>query len=167
MSKIVLGIDPGIANTGLSVVSYDSLRYRAPAHEVVKTSPSDELGRRLKIISNRIKELLDHPDYAEQIDAIAVEKVFHNKNVKSSMTTGAVIGLIHLIGYDYEIPVHEFTPQEVKRASGMGGSTNKEQMMIMANRIFASDFGTHHGADAALCGLCCIMGLNTITEVKQ
>lgn len=167
MSKIVLGIDPGIANTGIGVVTHDKLEYKLKLQTVIRTLASDSFGKRLSIIQRAIKELLkgNLANVPCVIDAIAVEKVYHNRNIKSSMTTAAVIGQIHLIGYKHKIPVYEYTPQQVKRASGLGPNIGKEQIIRIANGIFTSEFQTHHAADAAMCGLCCLLELNTKMEV--
>ena len=82
-----------------------------------------------------------------------MERVFHNKNISSSLTTGAVIGLVHLIGHHHGLPIHEFTPQQVKKASGLGATINKDTVKLVASRLFGSPIKSHHEADAALCAL--------------
>ena len=99
---------------------------------------------------------------AWKIDAIATERVFHNKNISSSLTTGAVIGLVHLIGHHHGIRVAEFTPQQVKEASGLGLTINKDTVKVVASRLFGSPIQSHHEADAALCALCVCLQARTV-----
>ena len=68
----ILGIDPGIANTGLSIVQMNAVNYSLIAAETIKTSPRYEMGKRLSIIQDEIHATLN----AWKIDAIAIERVF-------------------------------------------------------------------------------------------
>ena len=154
----ILGIDPGIANTGISIVKATSVSYSLITAETIKTSPRDETGKRLSIIHDEIHVTLD----AWKIEAIAIERVFHNKNITSSLTTGAVLGLVHLIGHHHGLPIHEFTPQQVKKASGLGASIDKDTAKLVASRLFGTPIHSHHEADAALCALCGCLQARTV-----
>ena len=156
--SIILGIDPGIANTGLSIVKTHSVSYSLIAAETIKTRPRDETGKRLSIIQDEIHATLD----AWKIEAIAMERVFHNKNISISLTTGAVIGLVHLIGHHHGLEVHEFTPQQVKKASGLGALIDKDTAKLVASRLFGTPITSHHEADAALCALCGCLQARTV-----
>lgn len=154
---IVLGTDPGIANTGLAMAQLSANSYQLIDAQLVKTPPSDDTGKRLQMIHEAITLLLDK--HAPQ--AIAIEKVYHNKNVNSSISTGKVIGLCEITAYNYDLAVHLFTPQQIKAASGFGGSANKNEMIKVANRIFRTKITSHNTADAALCALCCCLQART------
>ena len=91
MRHTILGIDPGTANTGLSVVKTKSVGYFLIAAETIKTNARDATGKRLALIDDEINAPLD----AWNITGIAIERVFHNKNITSSLTTGAVLGLVN------------------------------------------------------------------------
>ena len=110
-THITLGIDPGIANTGLAIVESNGTRYSLITAETLKTKACDDTGKRLSIIHDEINDTLD----AQKITGIAIERVFHNKNITSSLTTGAVIGLVHLIAHQRELPIYLFTPQQIKK----------------------------------------------------
>ena len=110
-THITLGIDPGIANTGLAIVESNGTRYSLITAETLKTKTCDDTGKRLSIIHDEINNTLD----AWKITGIAIERVFHNKNITSSLTTGAVIGLVHLIAHQRELPIYLFTPQQIKK----------------------------------------------------
>ena len=149
-THITLGIDPGIANTGLAIVEANSTRYSLITAETLKTKACDDTGKRLSIIHDEINNTLD----AWKITGIAIERVFHNKNITSSLTTGAVIGLVHLIAHQRDVPIYLFTPQQVKKASGLGAKIDKDTAKLVASRLFGTQIKSHHAADAALCGLC-------------
>ena len=156
--SIILGIDPGIANTGLSIVKANAVGYWLIAAETIKTKARDETGKRLALIHDAIHATLD----TWKIDAIAMERVFHNRNITSSLTTGAVLGLVHLIGHHHGLPIHEFTPQQVKKASGLGATINKDTAKAIASRLFGTPITSHHEADAALCALCGCLQTRTV-----
>ena len=149
-THIILGINPGIANTGLAVVKQNRVGYSLITAETVKTKAYDETGKRLSVIHDEINATLD----AWRITGIAIERVFHNKNITSSLTTGAVIGLVHLIAHQRDVPIHLFTPQQVKKASRLNAKIDKDTAKRVATRLFGTQIKSHHAADAALCGLC-------------
>lgn len=151
----VIGIDPGIANTGLCVLTSDRIgsKYQIKATELVKTPSNDDTGERLNAIHEALCRLLD----THAPEAIAIERVFHNKNINSSISTGKVIGLCELTAYNYEIPTMILSPQAIKAASGFGGSANKDEMLKTASRIFSTKIKSHHVVDAAFCGLAGIL----------
>ena len=96
----VLGVDPGIAHTGVAVIKVKTVGYSLITAETLKTSARDETGKRLSIMHDEINATFD----AWHIDAIAIARVFHGRNTSSSLTTGAVIGLVHLIAYQRGVP---------------------------------------------------------------
>ena len=108
----VLGIDPGIANTGLAVVKQNRVGYSLITAETVKTKASEPTGARLSAIHDEINATLD----AWKITGIAIERVFHNRNVSSSLTTGAVLGLVNLVAHQRGIAnrrIHTATNQKM------------------------------------------------------
>ena len=152
-THITLGVDPGIANTGLAIVKANGTRYSLITAETLKTKACDDTGKRLSIIHDKINATLD----AQGITGIAIERVFHNKNITSSLTTGAVIGLVHLIAHQRDVPIYLFTPQQVKKASGLSNKANKDNLIRAASGIFKTQIKSHHTADAALCALAGIL----------
>ena len=145
----VWGVDPGIAHTGTAVIKAKTVGYSLITAETLKTSARDETGKRLSIIYDEINATLD----AWHIDAIAIARVFHGRNTSSSLTTGAVIGLVHLIAYQRGVPIHLFTPSQVKCASGLGAQADKKQVLKIASGLFGTPLKSHHAAGASLCAL--------------
>ena len=89
-NHIIVGIDPGIAHTGIGVVAFEKHGYTLGKTELVKSTPKHSESIRLLKIYETVYEILDTQEL--QITAVAVEKVFHNKNVSSSIKTGKAIG---------------------------------------------------------------------------
>src|SRR5918992_5233839 len=87
---IVLGIDPGVANTGYGVVAQHQGRMLALDGGVVETSPGLDAGRRLAVIHERVGELLD--EYRP--DALALEDVYFGANARSAFGVGQARGVV-------------------------------------------------------------------------
>ena len=146
-----IGIDPGIANTAICTVTAARLGcYSLEDAKLVKSTAAQQTGARLTKIH---EALLDSIQKIRFCDAIVIEKVFHNKNVTSSLSTGAVIGICHFVAHDNEIPVIELTPQQIKKVSGRGYDADKEMLIRGASGIFKKRITSHHIADAALAAL--------------
>ena len=157
-NHMILGVDPGIASTGVAVVTAKSNGYSLITAETLKTSARDATGKRLSFIHDEINDTLD----AWKITSIAIERVFHNHNVTSSLTTGAVIGILQFIAHQRGLPIHQFTPQQVKAVTGLGTKVNKQQVLKIASRLFRTELKSHHEADAALCALCGCLQARTV-----
>ena len=145
---VVLGVDPGIANTGLAVVSRSS-RYRMLSSELVKSTPKTPKAERLLGIYEGVFTLLRDFD----CDLVAIEKCYHNKNVSSSQSTGAVIGAVMCASAMLHVPVVEVTPQQVKAAAGLGGKCGKNTVVKVMSRLLNQQRLNHHIADAVACAL--------------
>ena len=154
---IILGVDPGIANTGISIVRGDT-GYRITDHLHIETPADDSLGKRLDTIYTEINSFLSRAGN-ELVTGIAIERAFHNKNVSSNNTTQQVIGLLHLIGHQRGLPVLEVTPQQVKSACGLGGRAKKEDILQIATGLFKVEFKKkdNHLIDAAFAAICGIL----------
>ncbi|AWB85083.1 crossover junction endodeoxyribonuclease RuvC [Corynebacterium liangguodongii] len=128
----VMGIDPGLTRCGLSVVQAGRGRQVIPvAVGVVRTPASAELPERLVRLSAAVNEWLD--DYAP--DVIAMERIFERGNVSTVMHTAHAVGVLILAGAQRGIPVHMYTPSEVKKAISGNGRADKKQMTSMITRI--------------------------------
>lgn len=140
-----LGIDPGIANTGWAVVVKTARGYRLLADGLIQTDSRQQTGDRLLTLYKSISEVVG----TQLPDTIAIERCFHNKNVSSSMKTGAVIGVVQLVAAQIGIEVSEFTPQQVKASSGLGGRADKKSVEKMMCKLFRRERLSPHVADAA------------------
>nr|WP_242516544.1 crossover junction endodeoxyribonuclease RuvC [Corynebacterium mendelii] len=127
-----MGIDPGMTRCGLSVVQAGRGRTVYPvAVGVIRTPASDELPNRLLRISRAVGEWMDqyHPD------VVAIERVFERGEVSTVMHTAHAVGVLMLAAAQREIPVHNYTPSEVKKAVSGNGRADKKQMTAMITRI--------------------------------
>jgi crossover junction endodeoxyribonuclease RuvC len=127
----VLGIDPGTATTGYGVVEETEEGLRALAYGVVTTPANYPLPQRLQTIYGELRRLVRE----WQPDAVAVEELYFNVNVRTAMTVGQARGVALLAMADEGVTVAEYGPGEVKQALTGYGRAGKRQMQEMVRMI--------------------------------
>lgn len=149
---IVLGIDPGIANTGFGVVQRRSGRLVALDGGVVETPPDLAPEKRLARIHREIDDLL----LRYEPDAVALEELYFGQNVRSAFAVGQARGVVMCAAGQRGIPCHGYTPQLVKSAVCGSGRAPKEQVgrMVQALLGLASVPTPDHAADALAVAIC-------------
>jgi crossover junction endodeoxyribonuclease RuvC len=149
---IVLGIDPGTANTGYGVVSGSGSRLRGLEHGVIATSPASPLERRLCEIHERICELID----CHSPDALAIEELYFGANVRTAFAVGQARGVVMLAAGQQGLRVSSYTPQAVKSAVCGSGRADKQQVGRMVARLLALQAvpTPDHAADALAVAVC-------------
>jgi crossover junction endodeoxyribonuclease RuvC len=149
---IVLGIDPGVANTGYGVVAQHKGRMLALDGGVVETSPGLDAGRRLAAIHERIGALLD--EYRP--DALALEDVYFGANAHSAFAVGQARGVVMLAAGQRGVRCASYTPQQVKGAVCGNGRAAKEQVQRMVQTLLALPAlpRPDHAADALAVAIC-------------
>lgn len=153
---IIIGIDPGVATTGYSVIKkYKAKKERLKALEYgcITTSPKLSPPERLKKINNELNKLIKK--YRPSV--LAVENVYFFKNLKTAMPVSQVKGVILLTAAKKKIPVYEFTPLEIKLTISGYGKAEKEQIqrMIKALLTLKEVPKPDDAADALGVAICC------------
>ncbi len=127
-AAVILGIDPGTAITGYAVVSEEHAGLALRADGVIRTPADLPLSRRLLTIHRDLCSIIEQ----HRPTALAVEKVFFSKNVRTALAVGHARGVVLLSAAMYDLPVFEYGPNEVKQAiSGYGGADKRQvQQMV-------------------------------------
>jgi len=129
---LVLGIDPGTANTGYGVVRGDKAGLVSLVEcGVIRTRPRDPLPARLGEIYDGVTQLIAR----HRPDALSVEDVFYSRNVRTTVVLGHARGIILLGGHQAKLDIHEFPPAEIKKAVVGSGAATKEQVQFMLTRL--------------------------------
>lgn len=150
--RTILGIDPGLANTGWGVIEQEGSRLACRAYGCVSTPPSMELSRRLAKI-------------CEQIGAVArrfgptcvgIETVWFGQNVTAAFDTGQARGAALVACAQQGLSVGEFTPRQIKLAVVGEGTAEKAQVQYMVRQILGLAEPPHpdHAADALAAAIC-------------
>jgi crossover junction endodeoxyribonuclease RuvC len=149
----VLGIDPGLTRCGVGVVEGAAGRpLRLVAAGVVRTDPALPLAERLLAIERGLEEWLD----VVAPDAVAVERVFSQHNVRTVMGTAQASGIALLVAARRTLPVALHTPSEVKAAVTGSGRADKAQVGVMVARVLRLDEAPRpaDAADAVALAIC-------------
>ena len=149
---IVLGIDPGTADTGYGVVQSAGSRLRALEGGVIKTRSGVALESRLTEIHAAVCELLDR----HRPDAMAIEELYFGVNVRTAFAVGQARGVVLLAAGQRGIPSRSYTPQQVKGAVCGHGGAAKDQVGRMVARLLGLDSPPtpDHTADALAVAVC-------------
>jgi crossover junction endodeoxyribonuclease RuvC len=155
---IILGIDPGTANTGYGVVQGDGLGLVSLVEcGVIRTKPRDPLADRLFEIFEGVSELIAR----HRPDALSVEDVFYAKNVRTTVVLGHARGVVLLAGRRANVDIHEIPPAEIKKAVVGTGAATKEQVQFMVTRLLRlkSVPQPSDAADGVAAALACLMAI--------
>ena len=149
----MLGIDPGLTRCGLGVVDGSVGR---PLHlvevGVVRTDPGQPTALRLCEVERAVDAWLD----VHRPDAVAVERVFSQHNVRTVMGTAQASGIAMVVAARRGIPVALHTPSEVKAAVSGSGRADKAQVGAMVTRLLRLDAAPKpaDAADALALAIC-------------
>ncbi|TCC28459.1 crossover junction endodeoxyribonuclease RuvC [Kribbella sindirgiensis] len=128
----VLGVDPGLTRCGLGVVEGTPGKPPALVAVGVIRTPADlDVSKRLVLIERELDEWIAR----HQPDAVAVERVFAQHNVRTVMGTAQASGVAMVVAARRGLPVALHTPSEVKAAVTGSGRADKEQVTTMVTRI--------------------------------
>lgn len=124
---IILGIDPGLANTGWGVVEFVSNSYRPVSYGTISTKASESIQKRVHTIAEDLGSIASR----FSVDAVSMEDIFFAKNISSAIPVAKVIGGILYKFESLSIPVSLFSPIEIKSAITGVGRAEKEQVQKM------------------------------------
>lgn len=151
----IIGIDPGIASTGLGIVRGAGLKVAGYSFGIIRTSKDNSLSHRLgKIFSELLSVLND-----EKPDLMVIEDIFSLKKYpKSGLNLGKVCGVILLAGSQMNLPVAEVPVREAKQILTGNGNADKLQLEKSVRSLLAlnAPIRPDHASDAlalALIGL--------------
>ncbi|MEK7184572.1 MAG: crossover junction endodeoxyribonuclease RuvC, partial [Patescibacteria group bacterium] len=117
------GIDPGYDRIGIAITDDKDLIHS----ECFSTSPKDDFHIRLKEIGQRVNKIIK--EYRP--DIMAIESLFITKNQKTAMKVAEARGVISYEASLVDIPIHEYSPPQIKVAVTGHGRSDKSQIIKM------------------------------------
>jgi crossover junction endodeoxyribonuclease RuvC len=149
---IILGIDPGLANTGYGLIRYEKKKIELIDYGCVLTYKKDAFSLRIKKIYYKIKELIEKYNPHE----VAIEEIFFNKNVRSAITVSKVHGMVAITVALIGLELYEYTPLQIKQATVGNGRAEKHQVQSMVKILLnLSEIPQpDHAADALAAAIC-------------
>jgi crossover junction endodeoxyribonuclease RuvC len=149
---IVLGIDPGLANTGYGVVRSTGGRLVALDGGVIETGAGLAIEQRLADIHTAIDALLAE----HEPQGMALEQLYFGQNVKTAFAVGQARGVSMLAAGQRGVRCESYTPQQVKGAVCGNGRADKGQVARMVQALLGLDAppAPDHAADALAVAIC-------------
>ncbi|MBN2225117.1 MAG: crossover junction endodeoxyribonuclease RuvC [Deltaproteobacteria bacterium] len=149
-NRIIVGIDPGLTVTGYGVIRGGETLQVVSKGEI-RPGADLSFARRLDVIFSGIERIL-----AESApEAVAVEGLFHAKNVSSAFKLAHARGVVLLAAARRDVPVFEYSPREVKSAVTGYGAAEKGQVESMIRAILCIEGKvSSHACDALAVALC-------------
>jgi len=147
----VLGIDPGSRLCGWGVVYRSGRHFEHVDNGVIVLDAKRPLGERLAALLERLDEVL--AEHAPSV--VAVETVFHNRNARAALILGHARGVALAAAARRGLPIHEYTPQQVKKAVTGSGRADKAQIQQMVTLLLELPEAPQvDAADAVAVALC-------------
>lgn len=126
-----MGIDPGLATTGIGFLRVKGGRPAEIAWECVRTPAGTPFPGRLDTLHEEVRRLIR--EYRP--DIVAMERLFFSRNVRTAMNVGHAIGVIVLACAKEGVAVVEYNPMQVKQAVTGSGTGDKRAVARMVTRI--------------------------------
>ena len=127
----ILGIDPGYAITGFSIIDYEGNKFKLIESGAITTNAGVSFPLRLTKIFDDLNLIIDK----FKADAISVEELFFNNNAKTAINVAQARGVVLIVGCRRNIPTFEYTPLQIKQAVTGYGRADKMQVQRMVKAI--------------------------------
>lgn len=132
--KIILGLDPGVADTGFGLVSKNgSVKFILAGS--IKTAKGLPLPVRLNQIYKQVQQLIKQ----YQPEIIGIEKLYFARNVTTALEVGQARGVVMLAAQQATKTILEFTPLQIKQAVTGSGKADKKQVGLMVKTLLKLD----------------------------
>lgn len=148
----ILGVDPGSRATGYGLIDGTEGDEQAVAFDTIRLGDTEDHPARLKQIYDVLTGIID--EY--EPDEFAIEMPVYGQNPQSMLKLGRAQAAAMMAALNYDLPVAQYTPKEVKKSVTGNGNASKKQVRFMVQSILsASDTEfSHDTADALAIALC-------------
>ena len=156
--KFIIGIDPGIRNTGWGVIKYFQNKIYHIDHGVIIPEPKDNDAIRLNFISNCLEKIINkyNPSMA------VIEKIFVSASGESALKLGMARGVaLNVLASKETISIKELAARNVKKALTGTGAADKKQIKFMVEKILGTNVKKLDASDALAIA---IAGFNLLNE---
>ena len=142
---VVIGIDPGIRNTGWGVIRVKGNNLLHLCHGVIKTEDNESDALRLNYIANSLDEIIKNykPDIA------VIEKIFVSNSGESALKLGMARGVaLNSLVSQKKIIIKELAARYIKKAITGTGAADKDQIKYMIEKLLGKIVVQSDAADA-------------------
>ena len=150
--RTILGIDPGLANTGWGVIAQQGARLSCVAYGCVSTPADMPLAQRLAKIHEQIGAVAER----YRPTCAGIETVWFGQNITAAFDTGQARGAALVACANAGLEVGEFSPKQIKLAVVGTGAAEKGQVQYMVKQLLSLDAvpKPDHAADALAAAIC-------------
>ncbi len=163
--RIILGIDPGTTIMGYGLILQRGKQIEFLSMGVIKLDKIKDSALKLKKIFESTLALIDeyHPDF------LSIEAPFYGKNVQSMLKLGRAQGVAIAAALFRTIPIHEYSPKEIKQSITGNGNASKEQVAAMLVRLLMikDEFEYLDATDGLAAAVCHYFKGNSIIDSKS
>ena len=148
----ILGIDPGTGICGFGVIDVKRGKPELVDAGVITTPPHTPLPERLEDIYNSLHEIIK----LNKPDVVSVEKLFFMQNITTGISVAEARGVCILVAKQEELPIFEYSPNEIKKTMTGYGHADKKQMQEMVKMYLKLDKAPKpdDAADALAAAIC-------------
>lgn len=152
IDRIVMGIDPGLANTGWGIVHQRGPKLSCIAYGCISTPADSDLSIRLLKIHDQIGAVVRK----FQPTCVGIETVWFGQNITAAFATGQARGSALVACAQMGMQVGEFTPRQIKLAVVGTGTAEKEQVQYMVKQLLKLEVepSPDHASDALAAAIC-------------
>ncbi len=143
----VVGIDPGLAGTGIGVVQGEKSKIQRYSFGSISTEKKDPIGLRLNTIYTKVFDFLK----SENPDLVVIEDIYSlEKYPKSGIMLGKVVGVLLIACYKAGAKIEEVSVREVKKVVSGNGNADKFQVEESTRNLLNHDepIRPFHASDA-------------------
>lgn len=147
----IIGIDPGLRNTGWGVIAVDGVKLSYVADGALHSDAERPLAERLLQLHSQLLDVIR--DFAP--DEAAVEETFVNTDARATLKLGQARGALMLAPAMLNLPVSEYAPNTVKKAVVGAGHAEKDQVKHMVKLLLPkARLRTADSTDALAVAIC-------------
>ena len=150
---VILGIDPGLAHTGLGgLLRNGAERFAVVPTAVLRPVPEARSRCACRIYARDLKGVVER----YRPDTAAIESIYFGANVRSAIPTAHARGAALVALSECALEIGEYTPMQIKQAVVGTGAADKRQVAYMVRTLTQLDHDPHpdHAADALACAIC-------------
>lgn len=149
---IILGIDPGTAETGAGIIELKANSIKRLYHGCIKTKVTDTKPFRLKQIHDQVQNLIKE----FKVNVLAIETLFFNTNAKSASAVGQAMGAVLVAAGNRKIPVYQYSPLQIKKSlTGYGRAKKRKLQSAVRKYLHIRKIPRPtHAADALAVAIC-------------
>ena len=148
----VIGIDPGLVNTGYGIISFKSTNIEVLDFGIISPNKSEDLSIRLNTIYNDISTLISR----YKPDCISIEEVFYSNNVNTTLKLGQARGAVLIAAAQFKVKVYEYAARKIKMSLTGNGASHKDQVKFMVENSLKINLKNikNDASDALAAALC-------------